>query len=63
MKRNRRTVVLGHEELTPLTEHILSRMGPAGSDIRKRLVRFYRERLLENPGNTEKKRGRRPVEG
>lgn len=44
MKRNKRTMVMAHEDLTPLTEHILSQMGNEGSSIRKRLKLFYRER-------------------
>jgi hypothetical protein len=51
MKRNKRTIILAHEELTPLTEHILANMGKEGSLIRKRLKSFYRERasLKEQP--------------
>jgi len=45
MKRNKRTVIMAHEDLTPLTEHILSQMGKEGSSIRKRLKLFYRERV------------------
>ena len=44
MKRNKRTMIIAHEELTPLTEHILSQMGNEGTSIRKRLKLFYRER-------------------
>lgn len=47
MKRNKRTTVLAHEELTPLTEHILSKMGKEGVAIRKRLKNFYRSRALK----------------
>lgn len=46
MKRNKKTVVLAHEELTPLTEHILAKMGKEGTLIRKRLKSFYRDRAL-----------------
>lgn len=46
MKRNKKTVILAHEELTPLTERILSQMGKDGAVIRKRLKSFYRERVL-----------------
>lgn len=50
MKRNKRTVAMGHEELTPLTEHILAQMGDQGVDIRKRLKNLYRRRrYLKNP--------------
>jgi hypothetical protein len=48
MKRNQRTLTVATLELTPLTEHILSQMGPEGLDIRKRLQRFYQERVLIN---------------
>lgn len=44
MKRNKKTVVLAHEELMPLTEHILANMGKEGTVIRRRLKSFYRER-------------------
>jgi hypothetical protein len=44
MKRNKRTTVMAHEDLTPLTEHILTTMGKEGSAIRKRLKTFYRNR-------------------
>ncbi|MEW6386866.1 MAG: hypothetical protein AB1491_05040 [Thermodesulfobacteriota bacterium] len=46
MKRNKRTVIMAHEELTPLTEHILAQMGKEGTAIRRRLKSFYRERGL-----------------
>jgi hypothetical protein len=50
VKRNKKTVILAHEELTPLTEHILARMGKEGSLIRTRLKSFYRDRaLLKEP--------------
>jgi hypothetical protein len=44
MKRNKKTLILAHEELTPLTEHILAKMGKEGAHIRQRLKSFYRER-------------------
>lgn len=44
MKRNKRTVILAHEDLNPLTEHILAAMGREGNVIRRRLKNFYRER-------------------
>jgi hypothetical protein len=51
MKRNKRTTVLAHEDLTPLTEHILTKMGKEGHAIRKRLKTFYRARSLNlEPG-------------
>jgi diadenosine tetraphosphate (Ap4A) HIT family hydrolase len=46
MNRNRRTETMGHEDLTPLTEQILARMGREGADIRARLKKFYRRRSL-----------------
>jgi len=49
MKRNKRTEIMGHEELNPLTEQILTQMGPEGADIRKRLKIFYRQRARKNP--------------
>ena len=49
MKRNKRTMVMAHEDLTPLTEHILTQMGHEGSSIRKRLKNFYRERTTSDP--------------
>ncbi len=47
MKRNKRTTILAHEDLTPLTEHILTKMGKEGLAIRKRLKTFYRTRALK----------------
>lgn len=55
MKRNQRTRAVATLELTPLTEHILSQMGPKGLDMRKRLQRFYQERALINPCEDEDK--------
>ncbi len=57
MKRNKRTTILAHEDLTPLTEHILTKMGKEGLAIRKRLKSFYKTRALngevafEQPGD------------
>jgi hypothetical protein len=48
MKRNKRTVTMGHEDLTPLTEHILARLGDEGVEIRERLKKLYRRRYLKN---------------
>ena len=48
MKRNKRTVTMGHDELTPLTEHILAQMGDEGADIRERLKDFYRRRPFQS---------------
>jgi hypothetical protein len=49
MKRNKRTETMGHEDLTPLTEHILAQMGDEGADIRARLKNLYRRRSFRNP--------------
>ncbi len=48
MKRNKKTQVMAHEDLAPLTEHILAKMGKEGLAIRKRLKHFYREKALFN---------------
>jgi hypothetical protein len=50
MKRNKRTEILAHEELTPLTEHILGAMGKEGAAIRQRLKLFYREKACSQVG-------------
>jgi len=49
MKRNKRTEIMAHENLTSLTEQILAEMGDEGADIRQRLKNFYRQRSLKNP--------------
>jgi hypothetical protein len=49
-KRNKRTEIMAHEDLSPLTEEILARMGQEGATIRQRLKTFYRSRSLENHG-------------
>jgi hypothetical protein len=49
MPRNKRTESVGHEDLTPLTEQILTQMGDAGADIRERLKKFYRRRSQHAP--------------
>lgn len=43
-KRNKRTEIMAHIELAPLTEHILATMGQEGDSIRKRLQVLYRQR-------------------
>ena len=48
MKRNQRTETRGHEDLTPLTEQILAKMGDEGAEIRGRLKKFYRCRSVNN---------------
>jgi hypothetical protein len=49
MKRNQRTETRGHEDLTPLTEQILAKMGDEGAEIRGRLKKFYRCRSVNIP--------------
>jgi hypothetical protein len=49
-KRNKRTEIMAHEDLSPLTEEILARMGQEGAVIRQRLKTFYRSRSRENHG-------------
>ena len=44
MKRNQRTEKVYHSELKALTEQILLRMGSEGTEIRRRLQSFYRQR-------------------
>ena len=48
MKRNKRTETMAHEDLAPLTEHILAQMGDEGAAIRGRLKNFYRCRSINN---------------
>ena len=45
MKRNKRTVTLGHKDLAPLTEHILAQMGDEGIDIREYFLKSEKETL------------------
>jgi hypothetical protein len=47
-KRNKRTEIMAHMELAPLTEQILTKMGQEGATIRRRLKIFYRQRSGEN---------------
>jgi hypothetical protein len=42
MKRNKRTEKICAQNLTPLTEKILAKMGLEGITIRRRLQLFYR---------------------
>jgi hypothetical protein len=53
MKRNKRTTILAHEDLAPLTEHILAKMGKEGLAIRKRLKSFYRNRTSNGKDSFE----------
>ena len=48
-KRNKRTDIMAHLELAPMTEHILAKMGQEGETIRKRLQLFYRQRAYKHP--------------
>jgi hypothetical protein len=48
MKRNKRTEIMGHQDLTPLTEYILAQMGDEGAEIRGRLKDFYHLRSLHD---------------
>ena len=47
-KRNKRTDILAHVELAPITEQILAQMGQEGADIRRRLTVFYRQRASKD---------------
>jgi len=53
MKRNKRTEIMAHEEIMPLTEHILAQMGTEGANIRKRLKIFYRRRAVKGTCHQE----------
>jgi hypothetical protein len=59
MKRNKKTQVVAHEKLAPLTDDILKKMGPEGTVIRHRLRRFYRERSVDQAAPYEPDRVRR----
>jgi hypothetical protein len=48
-KRNKRTEIMAHVELAPLTESILAEMGQEGATIRERLTVFYRRRACKDP--------------
>jgi hypothetical protein len=52
-KRNKRTDILAHLELAPITEQILAQMGQEGADIRRRLTVFYRQRASKDCGRAE----------
>jgi hypothetical protein len=60
MKRNKRTEIMAHEELTPLTEQILAQLGQEGAAIRRRLKFFYRQRALDNRLGSEDPVGESP---
>jgi len=44
MKRNKGTEKVSTQELTPLTERILAKMGLEGTEIRRRLRHLFKER-------------------
>ena len=53
-KRNKRTDIMAHVELAPLTETILAQMGQEGASIRERLTVFYRQRACRDQWCDEK---------
>ena len=56
MKRNKKTEVVAHGKLTPLTDQILAKMGQDGTAIRQRLKRFYEERVVSQTDQSEQER-------
>jgi hypothetical protein len=50
MKRNKRTEKICDQDLSPLTEKILAKMGLEGVTIRRRLQQFYQIRLEPGEG-------------
>jgi hypothetical protein len=48
MKRNKRTEIKAHEQLTVLTERILAQMGEEGLLIRRKLKLFYQRRAVQS---------------
>ncbi len=52
-KRNKRTEIMAHMELAPLTEQILAQMGQEGATIRRRLKSFYHQRACKDHCRTE----------
>jgi hypothetical protein len=53
-KRNKRTNIMAHVELAPLTESILAQMGQEGATLRERLTLFYRRRTCKDQWLDEK---------
>ena len=53
MKRNKRTEKIGDQNLSPLTEKILTKMGSEGVAIRRRLQLFYRTHTEPGEGGVE----------
>lgn len=55
MKRNKRTEKVCHQDLSPLTERILAKMGSEGAVIRRRLEIFYQDRVdMDDAGGGER---------
>ena len=52
-KRNKRTEIVAHMELAPLTEQILAQMGQEGAAILRRLKIFYRQRACKDHCHVE----------
>ena len=50
MKRNKRTEIMAHEDLTPLTEHILAKMGKEGQHGLRRRLGVGVANLVETEG-------------
>ncbi len=59
-KRNRRTDIMADVKLTPLTDQILTQMGPEGVNIRKRLQIFYGQRACKEQRDFEEFRDSSP---
>ncbi len=57
MKRNKQTVVVADERLSPMTENILAKMGREGIVLRQMLQSFYHERALAGASAEEKSEG------
>lgn len=53
MKRNKRTEKISNQNLSPLTEKILAKMGSEGAAIRRRLQLFYQTRDESGEGGVE----------
>ena len=53
MKRNKRTEKIGDQDMSPLTEKILAKMGSEGAAIRQRLQVFYQTRTEPGEGGVE----------
>jgi len=62
-KRNKRTMIVGDHQISPLTEHILDRMGREGLIIRQRLEQFYQHRSnLNQPLGNNSPNDAAPIE-